>query len=404
MSLTGPTFGWLAWMLAIGMFVWAIVAWPRAAGPGWPALLRRVGYQLGMIALVLLAVAVSLNDEYGWYANWDDLGAIVGVDSRPGNIASAGAAASSAAASHGRGLANVPLGQVAARERQLHLSGNPGPAGQYRDYVIPGPISNMDGKITVWFPAAYTDASQRGRRFPVLMAFHGIPGSPHQFSVNLHLGQAVAAAVAAGHLTDPVVVMPNFSPNGRDTECVDGDAGKLRMETWLVDDVTSWVVHNLRVGTARTSWATIGFSAGAWCASMLAMLHPDRYCAAVSLGGYFEPTFQKSYVPFGAGSPPARRYDLLRLARERPPSIALWVQTSKLDGVSYHTTEQLLRDARPPLSVTADVLAHAGHRLTVWSGLLPQTLQWLGATAPGFHRAPLLPANRRYPPIPPPGH
>ena len=39
---------------------------------------------------------------------------------------------------------------------------------------------------------------------------------------------------------------------------------------------------------------------------------------------------------------------------------------------------------RPPLSVDAIVLQHAGHRLALWQAILPRSLAWLGANVPGF--------------------
>jgi enterochelin esterase-like enzyme len=200
----------------------------------------------------------------------------------------------------------------------------------------------------------------------------------------------VAQQAAAGHLAPAVVVMPFYTPGQIDTECVDGGAGQPQVEQWLTRDVTGWVEHHLRVGNSRTSWATFGLSAGAWCASMLAMLHPDLYSAAISLGGYYQPDFARTYIPFKPGSPQWDHYDLLRVAHDHPPTVALWVQTSKADAVSYGTTRQLLATAKPPTSITADVLPNAGHRLSVWTALIPQTLQWLGRTAPGFTPAPVL--------------
>jgi hypothetical protein len=38
--------------------------------------------------------------------------------------------------------------------------------------------------------------------------------------------------------------------------------------------------------------------------------------------------------------------------------------------------------------VRATILAHAGHRLSVWRALLGPALDWLGATVPGFAPVP----------------
>ena len=59
-------------------------------------------------------------------------------------------------------------------------------------------------------------------------------------------------------------------------------------------------------------------------------------------------------------------------------------RTSHADKVSYSSTAEFLKAARPPLAVHAVVLQHAGHRIGLWQQLLPASLRWLGANVPGF--------------------
>ena len=391
MSLTGGFVVILFWTCAVLLFGWVVIR-PRAAGPGWFSMLRRVGYQLAVLVTVVLAVGVSFNDQYSWYANWGDLTTIFG-GTDPGNVVAAGAAAAQAAggpSTPGAGTEHqvVPVADLPSLASLGLVSGVGPVGGQIKEYTVAGPISRVVSGVTVWFPPQYTDPAMSHHRFPVLEAFHGAPGSPRQIWYGMSLGKTVAEQTAAGKLAPSIVVMPYYTPGQLDTECVDGGAGQPQIEQWLTRDVTSWVEHHLRTDSARGSWATFGLSTGAWCASMLAMLHPDTYSAAISLGGYYEPSFERRYVPFKPGSPQWEHYDLLKLVRDHPPKTALWVQTSKADSVSYATTRQLLDTVRPPLSITADVLTNAGHRLSVWTPLIPQTLHWLAAVAPGFRPLP----------------
>jgi enterochelin esterase-like enzyme len=178
--------------------------------------------------------------------------------------------------------------------------------------------------------------------------------------------------------------MPNYTPGKVDTECVNGADGRPRMEDWVTKDVPAWVDSHIRVNRDRGSWATLGFSAGGWCAGMAALLHPETYAAAIVFQGYFQPTFERPYIPFTARSPEGQHYDLANLARHEPPRVALWLLTSKADPVSYATTEALLSQAKPPLSVTAVVLNNGGHRASVWLPFVPTTFDWLGSNIPGF--------------------
>ena len=102
------------------------------------------------------------------------------------------------------------------------------------------------------------------------------------------------------------------------------------------------------------------------------------------MGGYFRPDFSPTYLPYPASSPLTARYDLIRLSRRAPPPVALWVETSHTDAVSYGSSAALLRGVRAPMAVDATVLQHAGHRVSLWQGLLPGSLRWLGAQVSGF--------------------
>jgi len=139
---------------------------------------------------------------------------------------------------------------------------------------------------------------------------------------------------------------------------------------------------------AVVTLAAIGLSAGGWCAAMVAMLHPAQYAAAIVMSGYFRPEFGPFYEAFPPGSPLAARYDLVALAKRAPPPVALWLVTSHTDSVSYRSSAALLKVARPPLAVSATVFQNAGHRVSLWQGLLPGSLTWLGANVPGFKATP----------------
>ena len=139
---------------------------------------------------------------------------------------------------------------------------------------------------------------------------------------------------------------------------------------------------------AVVTLAAIGLSAGGWCAAMVAMLHPAQYAAAIVMSGYFRPEFGPFYDTFPPGSPLAARYDLVALAKRAPPPVALWLVTSHTDSVSYRSSAALLKVARPPLAVSATVFQNAGHRVSLWQGLLPGSLTWLDANVPGFKATP----------------
>ena len=382
MSLTGPVFLGVVVVVTLAAFVALVLLWPSLAGRGPGKIGARAGMLLGVNVLVLLTAATQFNAQFLFFADWTDLrGALGGATSS--TALSRGATASHAAsrkvsglaATAGTSLPGIPMGRMS-------------PSGVI-SYTLKGPLSGITGKVVVQLPPGYTNPGNAGLRYPVMETFQGYPSTPEQWIGTMGLGDVVAQEVAAKRMRPVLVVSPELEiPVGVDTECVNGTGGNPQVETWVARDVPNWVAQTFRVQTDRASWAAIGLSAGGWCAAMVAMLHPAQYAAAIVMGGYFRPEFGPFYGPYPPGSQLAARYDLVALAKRAPPPVALWLETSHTDAVSYNSSAALLRAAKPPLAVNAMVLQHAGHRVSLWQSILPGSLAWLGANVPGFTATP----------------
>jgi enterochelin esterase-like enzyme len=376
MSLTGALFLDGVVALTVLAFIGTILLWPRLT-PGTPwHLAGRVGALLLVNLLVLLTAATQLNASYLFFASWGDLrGAVTG------HVAQT---------SLHRGGGEQAAPNIAVRGKAATALASPPPLTQpvgasgLVSYVVHGAASGLTGTVLVQLPPGYT-TSGATTRYPVLEAFHGYPSEPLNWVKVFHISQAVQRVVQAHQLRQPLIVMPQIEfPRGVDTEGVNGQAGQPQVETWLTQDVPTWVGQTFRVVANRNAWATIGYSAGGFVAAMATILHPAQYGAGIVLGGYFRPDFGPFYEPFTPTSPQARRYDLARTAALQPPPVSLWVETSHADPLSYRTSAQFLRVTRAPMAVRAVVLQNAGHRDSVWIALLPQALQWLGRTVQGF--------------------
>jgi enterochelin esterase-like enzyme len=365
----------LSTFAAFGLLV---VMWPRLSGPGPAKIAARVGMLLVVNVLVLLTAASQLNAKYLFFANWTDLrGALTGTVTR--TTLDRGGSAADAARSRVGG--SVPP-RVPRLQPPTHARVSSSGVLAYR---VAGQASGITSTVVVELPRGYTNRANATVRYPVLETFPGYPASPYQWDKTMNLGNAIAGEVAAGHLRQAIIVSPQVEiPPGVDTECVNGRPGYPQLETWLTVDVPDWVRHNFRVSPSRGSWATIGLSTGGWCAAMATMLHPAQYAAAVVMGGYFRPEVNPFYEPYPPSSPLVARYDLVARAKRRPPPVAIWLETSHADPVSYGSSAALLEAARPPLAVHAVVLQNAGHRTSLWQALLPGSLAWLGANLPGF--------------------
>ena len=216
----------------------------------------------------------------------------------------------------------------------------------------------------------------------MILGLHGFPSGPRGF-LRLSFLSTVDELTAQHRMAPSIVVVPRIdTPVSLDTECVNGLPGEPQTDTWLGHDIPAWVVQHFRVERTRTAWATLGYSYGAWCAASLTMRHPDVFGGAIVLLGYFRPDFSAAYDPLTSSTMSA--YDLVGLARMAPPPVAMWVLTSREDPLSYPTTSKFLSVARPPLDVSATVLAHGGHRDSVFTPFVPAALAWLAQTLPGF--------------------
>lgn len=380
LSLTSPTFVILVRVGLVLAVLWVVIRWASSAPNTVFSVVRRLLSLLVVMVLAVLNVLVPINAEYGWYTSWGDVWNDV-TGSAPFAQASAARGAPPATATEaGTGASPVASLPTTARDSlPLHLT--PSTWGGYQTFTVPGRASHLSGQVTVWFPPDYT--SGKARTSPVLEMFHGyLPAPLATFGV-FHMDALLHGLSAKSRINPPLVVIPHWAPGRLDTECVNGGRpGDPAMETFVTQDVPAWVYEHFRVPASRESWATMGYSAGGWCSMMSTMLHPTTYSAAISLGGYAQPALDPPYIPFSKDSAAWRRYDLVALAKSRPPAVALWTLTSKPDRLSAPLA--INAEARAPMSVTPTVLTTGSHRASVWEPYIGPSLDWLGHTSPGF--------------------
>lgn len=382
MTLTGSALLITAVLFTAGAFVAVLIGIPMIRGRRWVTVTSRALALVTLNALVLLTAAIAFNDQYQFYADWTDLhNSLFGAGAQPSITLHAGGSPAAAFEPHDLADGRVLDGRVLSGDHK----GPVGRPGVLTSFQVSGRRSGLTGQVLVTVPPGYNAKANTHRHYPVLETFPGYPATPAQWFIDMNLGGALRAVEGAGELQPVITVSPQTEfPGGVDTECVNGPGRDPKVETWLTHDVPTWLKQNFRVAAGRTSWASLGMSAGAWCAAMAPMLHPHQYGAGIVLGGYFHPLFGHTYQPFGPHSKLGRRYNLVVLAHRDPPPVALWLETSHTDSVSYPSTSRLLAAARAPLSIRAVVLLHAGHRFGVWTPLLPKALRWLGSRISGF--------------------
>lgn len=372
MTLNGPALPVLLGLVAAIVLVLIVIGWPRPRRRS-AQMASRGGMTVLFTSALVALIAALLNNEYAFYTSWGDL---LGSPA-PDHPAHYGA--------QPRSSVSVTADQRSRPGRDAAgltpLPDLPAPGQRLQKYTMRVPGSSVDHKVFVRLPAGYDAHS--ATTYPVVLALHGYPGSPESYDRLGKFYDKVDAAVRAGAMKAPIVVVPQLNASAKaDSECVDAPGG-AQTETWLARDVRGWVGTHFRADMRSDAWATWGYSFGGWCATMLAMKHPDSFGAAVAYQGYFRPVFTGA-APFSPTSPEARSYDLVALAGSTPPPVSLWVFASQKDPHSYPSTREFLNAVRAPTSATAYIGPAGGHRLSVWTPKIPTSFTWLGNTLPGF--------------------
>jgi len=152
--------------------------------------------------------------------------------------------------------------------------------------MIPGPSleGNLEGNdatrdLIVYLPPSYeTDAA---RRYPVVYALHGYSSNNEGFRGDLARTDAVASAFAAG-TQEMIVVMPDAQTlhNGSmyTVSVTVGD-----WESYIADDVVSYVDANYRTIPAREARGLIGHSMGGYGTLRIGMKRPDVFAALYAM-------------------------------------------------------------------------------------------------------------------------
>lgn len=372
MTLNGTALPVLLGVIAIVTL--GLIVWGRPRPRRLPLrMAARGGVSVLFTLAVLALIGALLNNEYAFYSSWGDL---LG-SSEPDKPVHYGATTASTALVTAKREGRDTRASVPVRPQPAL----PSPGQRLQKYTVRVPGSHVKHKVFVRLPAGYDP--EAATSYPVILALHGYPGGPESYNRVGRFYDKVDAAVAAGAMRAPIIVVPQLNASAKaDSECVNAPGGP-QTETWLADDLHDWVGTHFRADMRPDAWATWGYSFGGWCATMLAMKHPHSFGAAVAYQGYFRPVFTGA-APFSPTSPEARSYDLVALAKAAPPPVSLWVFASAKDPLSYPSTREFLDAVRAPTSATAHIRAAGGHRMSVWTPRIPTSFVWLGQTASGF--------------------
>ncbi|MGW0969802.1 alpha/beta hydrolase [Streptomyces sp. NPDC002516] len=367
MSLTGTTFLLTCLVLCVFALLLPLVLWSRVPGPAPVRAASRLLMLLFAQGTAISLVFVLVNNANNLYDNWADL---LGTGNHVQQAADLGV----------DGTGGISLKTLPRMRQTFEPAQGPrmGSAGGVRVTDLKGRVSGVNAEVYVWLPPQYNEPAYRHRRFPVVELLPGYPGSAKAWFGSLRVHEQLRPMMLDGRVAPFILVAPRTNLVARaDTGCAN-IPGTVNAESWLSIDVPRMVMDNFRAESAPNGWATAGYSAGAHCATKLAVAHPDRFRAAVSMSGYNDPKGERGSL--AARTLELRRrnnpYLLLRADRVHP-RIALYFSGESGDG--YQAGAAIQAIAKPPTTVDVVLLPRSagGHDMGLWRPQLPEVFRWL---------------------------
>ena len=354
----------------------------------WLAMTRRVVARVLAALLAFVPAAVFgiavVNKYYDYYQTW---GALYS------DLSGSGAQAVPQLASSGGNGTTVDgsTGGVLTAGAGTALSAQ---TGYLFRTTVTGRRSGLSRTVFVYLPPQYFQPAYKGYRFPAIELLHGSPGDPEAWINVMDVIPIYLRALAAGHATPAVLVMPDTDGGQQySLQCLNIPKGPQDM-TFVGAEVPDWVARNLRVMPPGPAWGIAGYSEGGYCAANIGLQYNDRFGYVGSLSGYFAPS--TSQVPAGGrpGGTPVFIANIFahdpRLAALNTPekligqmplgaSIpAFWLAAGGDDRIYLSASEAFQQYAMTRLSeVPLMVVPGGGHQATVWRAALGPMLEWM---------------------------
>lgn len=364
MSLTGTPFLYTLIVLFAIALILPLALWTRMRGP---QALRAAARMLMLLFAQGTAVAlvfVLVNNSNNLYDNWDDL---LGTGNHVQQAANLGA----------DGTGGIALKRLPKVKQDFTPATGPGMRG-VRETQLKGRVSGVNAEVYVWLPPQYDEPAYRNRKFPVVELLPGYPGSAKAWFGSMKATQQLAPLMRSGQVAPFILVAPRTNLlAGVDTGCAN-IPGQVNADSWLSIDVPKMVMDNFRAEPGPKGWATAGYSAGGHCAAKLAIAHPNRYMAAISMSGYNDPIGERNSL--AAQNPTVRAennpYMLLKKS-PTPPRIALYVSGQPHDG--YEAGIGLEQAAKAPTTVHVVFIPKSagGHTMALWRPQVIPSFRWL---------------------------
>ncbi|MEI6623698.1 MAG: alpha/beta hydrolase-fold protein [Actinomycetes bacterium] len=254
------------------------------------------------------------------------------------------------------------------------------PEGVVVQTIIPSTSSGVpDRPAFIWLPPQYFTAPA-GTKFPVVYAYHGVPGEFSNWFVSGSASKDAAAAAKAG--LPAIVVAPSVSGSLlQDTECVNGVQGNW--QDYLSKDVPNYIAKNAHALTGAKAQAVSGLSMGGYCALITALRNPDKFGFVGNFSGSTMPTHGGGMTAlFGSSSDLNAQVDSYTSSwviahQPRSRKVSTWLSIGSSDEAGLIADQKNFTAAAKALGMNAVfTLGQGSHTFYVWSQDLNTWLPW----------------------------
>ncbi len=260
-----------------------LVGWPRLAGPGARRVVLRLMALCSLHATVLLLAFVIVNRANLFYSSWSDL---------LGRYAGGGTVVNMTAPQGSSGW-SAPVSVQASLP--IRLPGRSQPAGSLQTVRIRGQLSGITLAAHVYLPPGYPHGARTDRRYPVIVAISGQPGSADGNSSPCG-AERLAAATAAQTALILVTVPAGLRS---DPGCLNVPGGP-QAALFFAQDLPAAIGSQFLASSQRSDWGLLGDARGGYCALQLALTNASAFAAvAVPPAGYRVPPGPNASAAWG---------------------------------------------------------------------------------------------------------
>ena len=213
-----------------------------------------------------------------------------------------------------------------------------------------------------------------GTNYKVVELLPGYPGVPQTWIGTLQGIATMDRMEKAGQIPPTIAIIPAINVvRGLDTECLN-IPGTSQVETWLSKDMKVFAQGFL--GVDNRPWASFGYSTGGWCSAELSVRHPEQYNLAISLAGYFAPSFEAG-INQRERNVLSQEYDIAKSVTAKPTTLKMLIIYSKRDKFSYASMNTFLGKVGNSLTTKLVEIPSGGHNIKVWKPFVQTGFQWL---------------------------